>query len=346
MMKKKLYGFYLLSILILASVFSAQTASAKTVIADPANTLSIDELEQITSYCDTINDHFDASIYITITKEMGAKDNYQKYMDKIGKDNNSPKKLVFLFVGLKESTPIVHITSYGTIQDKMTQKRCDRIASHIEGDIEDGDYYEALDSFTDTVHEYLGKSPTLDRIFFRVLPHILLSIVLGILLLYLMLHFRAPDTKSPLKTYLNTKQSKLYGRLDHFAGTKEVRVKKKTFKEAIKAICDKIAALFMPLWDKAYEHLDPYIATYQKKRRDKKREKEKTKNAGRRKTKKKGKNDDNDEDNTDEFEYVDGMLKSRSRTVETPSDRNTSEKANVVSKDLINEVAKMNSKEK
>lgn len=348
MIRKIFHRFYVISIIILITLFTVQSASAKTVIADPANTLSIDELEQITSDCDTITEHFDTSIYITITKEMGSKDDYQKYMNTIGNDKDTPKNLVFLFISTKKNASIIYITSYGVIKDKMTQKRCDRIASNIEHDIEDGKYYDALHAFTNTIHDYLGKSPTLDIFLFKVFPHIILSIALAVLLLYLMLHFKAPETNGPLKTYLNAKESKIYGRLDHFTELEEVRTQKKTLKEYITSLRNRIATFFMPLWDKVYEHIEPYIATYQKKRRDKKREKEKTKGKGHKKNNKKGKINDDDHGNdiSDEFEYGDATLKTDASLTQNAPKRNTSGKANVVSKDLINEVARMNAKDK
>ena len=168
-----------------------------------------------------------------------------------------------------------------------------------------------------------------------------------------MLHFKMPETKGPLKVHLNPEQSRIYGHLDHFAEVEEVRTSKKSFKEHLNSLCRQIATFFQPLWDKAYEHLEPYIATYEKNRRDKKREKERHKGGKHRNTKKpstkKNHTQGIDEDSVT-LEYPDtdfenGTFSGKEPDISTSSKRNPSRKANVVSKDLINQVARMNAKD-
>ena len=157
-MTKKMKSSFLfgISFFLLAKLIPHNPA-AKTVIADTAHALSTDESDQIIEQCDTIYDHYNTSVYITITKKLGDRDDYIKYMDNIGNDKNAPKNLIFLLVGTKKDHAVVALRSYGSIQKKMTQKRCDRIASSIDRQIKKGRYVAALNDFTDTVHEYLGK---------------------------------------------------------------------------------------------------------------------------------------------------------------------------------------------
>ena len=329
-MIKKIVSSLLFSIsFFLFVILIPQNASAKTVIADTAHALSMDESDQITEQCDTIYDHYNTSVYITITKKIGNNDDYINYMDKIGNDKNAPKNLIFLLVSAKKDHSVVAIRSYGSIQKKMTQKRCDRIASSIERKTAKGNYADALTDFTDTVHEYLGKSPALDRIYFKVLPQILVSILLAILILYRMLHFHAPKAESPLAIHLSRTNSQVYGSLDHFAGTEQIRVTPKTIKQRFQKILQTIGSFFAPLYDKAMEYLEPYLATYQKKRRDKKKAKEEA-----RKKKKK--------DSANTSSKKDPAQNSSPNHASTPG-RQTA-KANTVSKDLINEVARQNAK--
>ena len=125
-MTKKMISSFLFGIsFFLFVILIPHNAAAKTVIADTAHALSTDESDQIIEQCDTIYDHYNTSVYITITKKLGDQDDYIKYMDKIGNDKNAPKNLIFLLVGTKKDHAVVALRSYGSIQKKMTQKRSD-----------------------------------------------------------------------------------------------------------------------------------------------------------------------------------------------------------------------------
>lgn len=331
-MIKRIISSFLFGIsLFLFAILIPQNANAKTVIADTAHALSIDESDLLTEQCDTIYDHYNTSIYITISKKLGSNDNYTKYMDTIGNDKNAPKNLIFLLIGTKKEHTIVAVRSYGSIQKKMTQKRCDRIASSIEHQITKGHYAAALTDFTNTVHEYLGKSPALDRIYFKVFPQVVVSILLAVLLLYRMLHFHAPKTPGPLALHLSKTNSQVYGTLDHFAGAEQIRVTPKTLKQHLQTALQAVRLFFAPLYEKVMDYLDPYLATYRKKRRDKKKEKE-----AMRKKKKNSANSDSDQKNPSQS----------SSPYNTSNAGKQTQKANVVSKDLINEVARQNAKRK
>ena len=84
-MTKKMISSFLFGIsFFLFAILIPHNAAAKTVIADTAHALSTDESDQIIEQCDTIYDHYNTSVYITITKKLGDQDDYIKYMDKIG----------------------------------------------------------------------------------------------------------------------------------------------------------------------------------------------------------------------------------------------------------------------
>ena len=331
-MTKKMISSFLFGIsFFLFAILIPHNAAAKTVIADTAHALSTDESDQIIEQCDTIYDHYNTSVYITITKKLGDQDDYIKYMDKIGNDKNAPKNLIFLLVGTKKDHAVVALRSYGSIQKKMTQKRCDRIASSIDRQIKKGRYVAALNDFTDTVHEYLGKSPALDRIYFKVFPQIFISILLAILILYRMLHFRVPKAESLLTIHLSKSNSRICGSLDHFAGTEQIRVTPQTLKQRFQKIIQAVGSFLAPLYDKIMVYLEPYLATYQKKRRDKKKEKEAA-----RKQKKKNSAARNRTQNDDPAHC--------SSQNNVPNHGKQNAKANAVSKDLINAVARQNAK--
>ena len=331
-MTKKMISSFLFGIsFFLFAILIPHNAAAKTVIADTAHALSTDESDQIIEQCDTIYDHYNTSVYITITKKLGDQDDYIKYMDKIGNDKNAPKNLIFLLVGTKKDHAVVALRSYGSIRKKMTQKRCDRIASSIDRQIKKGRYVAALNDFTDTVHEYLGKSPALDRIYFKVFPQIFISILLAILILYRMLHFRVPKAESLLTIHLSKSNSRIYGSLDHFAGTEQIRVTPQTLKQRFQKIIQAVGSFLAPLYDKIMVYLEPYLATYQKKRRDKKKEKEAA-----RKQKKKNSAARNRTQNDDPAHC--------SSQNNVPNHGKQNAKANTVSKDLINAVARQSAK--
>ena len=82
-MTKKMISSFLFGIsFFLFAILIPHNAAAKTVIADTAHALSTDESDQIIEQCDTIYDHYNTSVYITITKKLGDQDDYIKYMDR------------------------------------------------------------------------------------------------------------------------------------------------------------------------------------------------------------------------------------------------------------------------
>lgn len=108
------------------------------------------------------------------------------------------------------------------------------------------------------------KSPALDRIYFKVFPQIFISILLAILILYRMLHFRVPKAESLLTIHLSKSNSRICGSLDHFAGTEQIRVTPQTLKQRFQKIIQAVGSFLAPLYDKIMVYLEPYLATYRK----------------------------------------------------------------------------------
>ena len=73
-MTKKMISSFLFGIsFFLFAILIPHNAAAKTVIADTAHALSTDESDQIIEQCDTIYDHYNTSVYITITKSWAIR---------------------------------------------------------------------------------------------------------------------------------------------------------------------------------------------------------------------------------------------------------------------------------
>ncbi len=226
-MMKNCYKYLTLLGLFLFSVLAvSRNASADTVIADSANMLTANEIQELQNYCDTILKLHDTSIYIVTSKKIGADDNYKDYMNQIVKDNNTPKNMVLLFVSTKEDTPFCQILGNGKAHNYMIQDRCDTIIKRMHSSLADKDYFSALKTFCQETQRYMNKTPKFDNFFFHPVPQLIFSLFLSIAIIFFMTRSPAGKTTTDNHLRLNCQHSKLLGEIDHFSHTTVSRVKK------------------------------------------------------------------------------------------------------------------------
>lgn len=226
MIKKAIKHLLLFSILLLACLSIGQYAGAKTVISDNAHLLTTEEAELIRERCDTILDRYDTSVYIVTSDSIGKHDSYESYMEQIGNAEDAPENMVLLFISTKEKGHVYQIYGYGIAETQLNEKRCNKVMDHMQRDLTQGNYYDALDTFCIEVLGYMGRNPKLDFFLFQSIPQLILCLLLSLLIIFLMLRSTKGKNTTTVRTYLDAENSKLLGRMDHFRHMSVTRVKK------------------------------------------------------------------------------------------------------------------------
>lgn len=188
-------------LLMILALFS-HTASAQTVISDTDNNLSTEETNTIQSACDTILDRYDTSVYLLLTKGQMNQKKYNAYVAKLKKDAKTPKNLILLYVAKEKKESFVQVSALGSIQEKLTQKRCEKMASQVKKRLKKGDSYSALSYFTDQCRSYLEVKPTLDGFFYQSVPQAVLCILFAAAFVYYMLYIKNKGVSPTLATYM------------------------------------------------------------------------------------------------------------------------------------------------
>lgn len=158
---------------------NAHVASAKTMISDSAGLLSTEEASQIETSCDLILQQHDTSVFVITTDKLGKSDDYQNYLENQLEKASSEENLVILFISIKDGDGVCQIVCHGKIQDFLTEDRIDHMRNAVEGKVESGKYYQAIDDFCDNVTQGLVISPSLDGFIFQSLPQLIFSLILG-----------------------------------------------------------------------------------------------------------------------------------------------------------------------
>ncbi len=202
----------------------ANVASAKTMISDSAALLSREEASKIESDCDLILQQHDTSVFVITTDKLGKSDDYQNYLENQLEKAGDHENLVILFVSIKDGDGVCQVVCHGKIQELLTPKRMEDMKNAVEGKVESGKYYQAIDDFCDDVTRALVISPSLDGFIFQSLPQLIVSLLLGCGTVFYFLG-SAKRKKDSGDTRLNESHFKDLGRLDHFSH-KEVKILK------------------------------------------------------------------------------------------------------------------------
>lgn len=225
MIKHNFRYFIVLAFCLFSILTINRHASAGTVITDSANTLTADEIAEIHNYCDTIFKLHETSVYIVTSKKIGANDDYKSYLNQIKNNNRTPKNMVLLFVSTKSGTPFCQIMSHGKAGNYMTQSRCNTIIRHMQGNLEDKDYFSAAKTFCQETQRYMNKPPKFDNFFFHPVPQLIFGLFLSSVIIFAIVRNTAGKPSTAARTEWNCGHSKLFGRMDHFSHTVISRVK-------------------------------------------------------------------------------------------------------------------------
>ncbi len=203
---------------------NAKIGAAKTMISDSAGLLSREEASRIESDCDLILQQHDTSVFVITTDKLGKSDDYQDYLknqlDKAGSEEN----LVILFISVKDQDGVCQVVCHGKIQDFLTRDRMENMSNAVEGKVESGKYYQAIDGFCDDVTRGLVITPSLDGFIFQSLPQLILSLLLGCGTVFYFLR-SAKREKTSGDIHLPQGNFRDLGHLDHFSH-KEVNILK------------------------------------------------------------------------------------------------------------------------
>lgn len=219
-------SIFFLGILLLATLAPRQYASAATVITDGANMLTTEEAEQIRTYCDSILDQYDTSIYIVTSNKIGRQDDFEGYMEQIGNASDAPEDMVLLFISTKKNGHVYQIFGYGKAETYMTYDRCNKVMDRMQNDLTDKNYFSALESFCMEVRSYMGKDPKFDSFIFQAIPQFIFSLLLSVLIIFLMVRNTAGKNTTTAQTYIDANHSHLLGRMEHFTHMTVSRIKK------------------------------------------------------------------------------------------------------------------------
>ena len=260
-MMKKIFKLLAIAGLFLLPLSVSQKADADTIITDNAALLSSEEINQLEDTCDAVLNRYQTSVYIITSSDIGEKNDYEYYIKAIGEGKNAPKNLIILFISTQKKEPLYKIYGYGSAEKMLTPKRCKTITRRMRHDIESGSYYEAIDSFCDDALTYMGRNPMLDSFVFSSTVQLIFCLLLTCGILYLMLRsinpkpaaskprdsktknlqkiitrlyaivhpdtVAHPEPYTDAATYLDTENSQLLGRLDHFSHTTQTVIAKK-----------------------------------------------------------------------------------------------------------------------
>ncbi len=226
-MKTKIWKLLIwIAVILPASLLSARTADANTLVVDGAGIFSTDEVSQIQDSCDDILNRYDTSVYIITTKNFKEKEKDSSYMDSIAEDKNAPQNLIVLFINLKKETPVCNIYAYGKAKNMLTDKRCKKMLRHITRKVSKQNYLPAVNTFCSEALIYMGRKPMLDSAPFSSLLHLTLCVLFACFILYSILHKLPDKTPENAKTYLDPQSSSISGQSDLFTHLTEERVPK------------------------------------------------------------------------------------------------------------------------
>lgn len=217
---------FLLALVLFFVFLGSQKADAATVITDGANMLTAKESEQIRSQCESILTQYDTSIYIVTSDKIGKQDDFEGYMEKIGNADDAPENMILLFVSTKKDGRVYQIFGYGKAEVFMTHDRCNKVMDRMQGDLKDGEYFSALETFCKETRSYMGRDPKFDSLIFQALPQLIVSLLLSILIIFLMVRSSTGRNTTTVQTYIDQNHSRLLGRIDHFTHMTVSRVKK------------------------------------------------------------------------------------------------------------------------
>lgn len=216
----------LIVLILLFTLSFGRYASAATVITDLANLLTAEETEQIRTYCDSILQRYETSVYIVTSDKIGSQNDFEGYMEQIGNADDAPEDMVLLFVSTKKNGHVYQIFGYGKAETYMTYDRCNKVMDRMQNDLKNKEYFSALETFCMQVLFYLDRHPRFDSFIFQAVPQLIFSLILSIVIVLLMAGNIAGKSTVSARNYIDNGHSRLLGHIDHFTHMTVHRVKK------------------------------------------------------------------------------------------------------------------------
>lgn len=222
--KRKCFHLLLFFILFATFFYTGNSAQAENLVSDSAGLLSSEEKSQIQTLCDQIQTLYDTSVFIITSDKMGKSDDYETYMEKQRNKQEATQNLIVLFISTKENQHVYQIHGYGFAEKMLTHDRLNAIMDDMQGDLSDGDYYEALRTFCNETLKYLEKDPRFDSIIFQSIPQLILAFIISAIIIFLLLYNRIGKNTTTAFTYLLPENSKILGHMEHFSHMTVTRV--------------------------------------------------------------------------------------------------------------------------
>lgn len=165
----------LMIILALLLAFAVPVMAAGQLLVDDADVLSSKEERQLSKKLEDASDACDMDVAVVIVDGIGNED-IQDYADDYYDYNGYADDGVMLVVDVDMDSRQWWITGTGTGADVFTSSVINKIGNKIEGDLSDGEYLDAFETFAELCVEYVE-----DHGSFNVGGSLLVALIVGLL---------------------------------------------------------------------------------------------------------------------------------------------------------------------
>lgn len=225
--------------------YAADTAVKN--VYDNASLLNDEELSQLESLCQTVNDVRNINIVILIADSING--NRKQYLEDYY-DGHTPalSDAVLLLLNMDENDRGIEIQGYGSCEFYLSDDRINLILDDMMPYLQNGDYFDALEFFINQTDSYMGQEPTThykhteadneaynnvnggnpDENSFakRTLIHLGIALLVGAVSVAVMAYHSSGRNTTSQSTYLDANNSRILGRWDRYLRTTTTRRRK------------------------------------------------------------------------------------------------------------------------
>lgn len=216
-------------------------------VYDNASLLNDEELSQLDSQCQTVNDARNINIVILIADSING--NRKQYLEDYY-DGHRPalSDAVLLLLNMDKNDRGIEIQGYGSCEFYLSDDRINLILDDMMPYLKDGEYFDALEFFISQTDSYMGQEPTThykhteadnqayneangvnpdeDSFAKRTLIHLGIALFIGAVSVAVMAYHSSGRNTTSQSTYLDANNSRILGRWDRYLRTTTTRRRK------------------------------------------------------------------------------------------------------------------------
>lgn len=216
-------------------------------VYDNASLLNDEDLSQLDSQCQTVNDARNINIVILIADSING--NRKQYLEDYY-DGHTPtlSDAVLLLLNMDKNDRGIEIQGYGNCEFYLSDDRINLILDDMMPYLKDGEYFDALEFFISQVDSYMGQKPTThyahteadnqayneanggnpdeDSFAERTLIHLGIALFTGVVSVAAMAYHSSGRNTTSQGTYLDANNSRVLGRWDRYLRTTTTRRRK------------------------------------------------------------------------------------------------------------------------